>query len=432
MNPAIKGTRVFYGWWIIIAAMAILFVQAGTGFYSFGVILKPLMNEFGWSRGLVSMAQSIYLLTAGVGGLFIAKLTRRYSIKKIVLLGAVMGGIGFILLSLTTNLWYLYALYLFQGFGLGAGAGLIPTSVLISNWFTKRRGTAMGIATAGIALGAMVLVPLEGFITASFGWRQTYIFMGLVVLAIDIPAALFVLRTSPQEMGLMPDGNKPSEMKESPVREVPINHAAELAGNSEPSTTAIWIRSLPVWLLSLSFTLAQIGEISILIHEIPLITDLGISVTAAAAALAFTGGMGGIGKIAFGWLTDKLSTRYVTVLCFALQMVGVFILMQTHNMTMVWIFVVVFGFAMGGMATLMPLAIGDLFGIARFGVIYGFVHFVVIGGSTLGPTFAGFIFDATGSYSLVLTIFSIMYGISIIVAYFTWGSDPRPIMSPRR
>lgn len=427
-----RGKRPFYGWWITAAAFGIFFVMAGTGFYSFGVLLKPLMNAFGWSRGTASIAQSIYLLMAAVSGLLVGKLMERHSVRKIVLVGAIVAGASFLLLSLTTNLWYLYVMYFFLGIGLGGGAGLVPVSVALSNWFTRRRGTAIGIATAGIALGAMILVPLIATIAQHFGWRASYIFMGLVVFAIDIPLAVLILKTSPEEMGLLPDGDRRPEQKEDPIASPASASVVEASSSPEPSGRATWMRSLPLWLLCLGFALAQIGEMSILIHEVSFITDIGISATAAATALGFTGGMGGIGKIAFGWLTDKVSARYVTMLCFLLQLMGVFILMRTSTVAMVWLFVIVFGFAMGGMVTLMPLAIADLFGIGRFGVIYGFVHLVVVGCATAGPTFAGFVFDATGSYSIVFTAFAIMYAISVVTVYFAWGFNPRPVRSPER
>ncbi len=431
MQHALKGPRLFYGWWITLAGLGLTFVMAGTGFFSFGVLLKPLIEEFGWSRGTASIAQSIYLLVASASGLLVGKLIERHSVKKIVLLGAIIAGTSWLLLSWTTNLWYLYTMYFFVGLGLG-GAGVVPLGVIISNWFIRRRGTALGIAMVGLALGAAILVPLLGFITESFGWRTTYVFMGLVVFAIDIPLALLVLKTKPEEMGLLPDGDVPSELSKALIE------AALLSGTLKPTSipeqrgAATWLRSLPLWLLCLSFTLAQIGEMSILIHEASFIVDMGISATAAASALGFTGGMGGIGRLLFGWLTDRVSTRYIAMLSFVLQLMGVLILMRTHTMAMVWLFVIVFGFAMGGLIALLPLAVMDLFGMASFGIIYGFAHFVVVGSSAVGPALAGFIFDATGSYSMVFTIFAIAYAISIITLYFTWGPDPRPIRSLRR
>ncbi|MFH1141615.1 MAG: MFS transporter [Chloroflexota bacterium] len=430
MIPSVRGTRLFYGWWITAAALGITFALSGVGFYSFSVLLKPLMNEFGWSRGAASVAQSIYLLMAAATGLLVGKLVQQYGVKKVVLLGAVIGGVCCLLLSLTRSIWYFYTLYFFFGIGLGGGAGLVPVAAVMMNWFNRRRGTAIGIATVGIALGCMVLVPLIGFVAENFGWRLAYVFMGLVVLAIDIPLAL-VLRTKPEEMGLLPDGDQPSEIREHVVAKSSGARTVESSSTLERRGLAEQFRSLPLWLLCLGFVLAQIGEMSIVLHEVAFITDMGISVTIAATALGFTGGIGGVGKVVFGWLTDRISTRYVTMLCFGLQLLGLLILMQTHSIVMVWLFVVIFGFAMGGMPTLLPLAVRDLLGMANFGVMYGFVHFVVVGLATAGPPFAGFMYDATGSYSIAFVTFAVTYAISIVAIYFAWGLEPTLTMTPR-
>ncbi len=426
-----KSGRFFYGWWIIAAALCFTFVMAGTGFYSFGVLLKPLMNEFGWSRGAASMAQSIYLLMAAFAGFVVAKLVERHSVRKIMLLGAIIGGTSWLLVSLTFSLWYMYIMYVFVGLGLGGGAGLIPAVVVVSNWFSKRRGTAIGIATAGVALGAMILVPSIGFIAENFGWRMSYLFMGLLVLIVDVPLALFLVKDHPADVGLLPDGDDPSTVSGAVSGVVHSGHTRAYGGAAQEVQSS-WLKSLPLYGLCLGFTLAQVGEMSIVTHEIPFITDMGISATAAAAALGITGGVGGIGKVVFGWLTDKISSRYVTIVCFGIQLIGLLILMQTRSMVMIWLFVALFGFGMGGMPTLMPLAVTELFGMASFGVIYGFVHFIVIGVSTIGPPFAGFIYDATGSYAFAFTVFAITYFISLIAIYFTWGVSPRPLIKPGR
>jgi MFS family permease len=425
--------QLFHGWRIVVAALVMMCVQAGTAAYSFGVLFKPIMYEFGWSRGTTSIAQSIFILMGGISGLLIARLIGHINIKTLVFLGAVIGGTSFLLLSRVTNIWHLYLLYFFVGIGLGGGAGFVPIAIIISNWFTRRRGMAMGIASAGIGLGAMVLAPLIGYAIQFFGWRMTYILMGLLVFAVDIPLALLVLRMKPQEMGLLPDGEEPLRTREAAlVEESSRNHSMESTDKLEHGGIAIWTKSWPFWLLCLGFALAQIGEVSIVIHEVPFLTDMGIPAGIAAGALGLTGGIGGIGKVTFGWLADKLSLRYVTILCFTLQLLGVLILLRVHSVAMVWLFVVEFGFGMGGMTTLLPLAVGDLFGIASFATVYGFVQLLVIGVSTAGPSCAGFIYDATGSYSIVFTIFSILYIMAIIAVYFAWGINPGPVRSLRK
>jgi len=423
----IRRQGLFYGWWIVAAALGLMFLTGGTGFYTYSVLLKPLMAEFGWTRAATSAAQSIYFAVYGAAGVLFGKLIQRYSIRKIVFLGVLIKGTAFLLLSLTSSIWYLYIIYFFVGLGTGA-AGMVPLATLVSNWFIRRRGMAMGITMAGIALGAMLIVPTVSFIVESFGWRTAFIFMGLIYYLGGIPLALFVLKTKPEEMGVLPDGEEPSEIKKVPAR---ASTTRSTITGTETGRATTLLKGLPIWLLSGGFFLAMGGQMGILVHEAPFITDMGVSAMTAAVALGFTGGMGGIGKVSLGWLTDRLSTRYVVLLCFTIQIVGVLILMRTHTMAMLWLFVVVFGFGMGGTVALMPLAVGDRFGLAPFGVVFGIVNFLHTIGSTMGPLFAGYVFDVTGSYSFAFTTFLATYIVAIVAIYFTWGTDPKPIRSLR-
>ena len=428
----IRRPRIFYGWWIAAANLGIMFVSAGIGFYSFGILLKPLMNEFGWSRGITSLAHTIFMLGTAAGSLLVGKLIGRYGVKKIILIGSLVGGIGYILLSQTHNIWYLYIFYALVGAGFGGGAGNIPAGVLVSNWFSRKIGVAMGISMVGLALGAAILVPSIGLVIASFGWRAAYIFMGSVVLFINIPLALFVFKQSPAEMGLHPDGDEPPEVLQPDASKADAAGPVNQTGSPEASGLKNWLKRPSLWFLCLGFCLACIGQISILTHEVAFLTDIGIPATVAAVALGFTGGMGAVGKITFGWLTSRFSVRYVAMSCFALQLVGVFILMNINSMAMVWLFVIFFGFSMGGFATLMPLATEDIFGKANFAMLFAFVFMVVIGAGTVGPPLAGFIHDATGSYSIAFSIFAATYFTAIVITYFAWGTNPRPIKSRRR
>jgi sugar phosphate permease len=423
----LRGPRLFYGWWIVIAALVLTVLTTGAGFYSYSVFFKPLMGEFGWTRAATSIAQSIYSITYGASGVLAGRLIERYSIKRIVLFGVLVEGTSFLLLSLISNLWHLYIIYFILGMGTG-GVGMVILATVVSHWFVKRRGIAMGITVAGMSLGALIIVPIVGVIVASLGWRLAFVFMGLLFYAGGIPIALFVLKKRPQEMGLLPDGEKPSII-DSPIIATPAISTAAVV--EKGSLTALF-KNRSIWLLSASFFLAYAGENAILIHEVPIVTDMGIPATAAAVALGFTGGVGGVGKVVLGWLTDKISTRYMVMICFTIQIMGVLILRQVHTMAVLWLFVLVFGFGMGGAAALVPLAVGDRFGIASFGIVFGIVNFLGNIGSAIGPFFAGYIFDVTGGYSLAFSTFIMTYAAAILIVYCTWGLNPRPIKSLRR
>jgi sugar phosphate permease len=418
-----NNSRIFYGWKIVAATFGIMTIQAGTTFYTYGILMKPLMQEFGWSRMSTSAAQTICSICSAVSALIIGRLIQRIDIKKILIFGAVLGATSLVLLSRINNIIQLYFLYSLIGIGLGGATGTLVTGVLISNWFNRKMGLAMGISTVGISMGAVVIVPLVRLVMDSFGWRGAYLFMSAAVLVVDIPLALFVLKISPAKMNLHPDGREPSALESLPVNKVITTKESD---NLPQNSLSSILKHPVLWLLCLGMGTCLLGEMSIMNHEAAFITDMGIPAAQAAAAISFTGGMGAIGKITFGKLCDKLSARYVIIACFMLQLVGVFILKQADTMAMVWLFVIVFGFSMGGFVTLQPLAVRSLFGNAGFAIVLGFVGFFTNILGTIGPPFAGFIYDTTGSYATAFNIFTVTYIVAIVLIYFAWGRGPKP------
>ena len=167
-------------------------------------------------------------------------------------------------------------------------------------------------------------------------------------------------------------------------------------------------------------------------HEVPLIRDMGISKETAAIALGLTAGVGAVGKIGSGLLSEKIPVRYATMLGFGLQALGVLILLNAHSMAMVWAFVIVFGIGMGANITLLPLVISNAFSLPIFASIYGLVHFgqVSIGG-LIGPPLAGHFHDLTNSYQNALTLFLTTYAVATIAIYFAWGHRPRVMAKER-
>ena len=199
--------RIFYGWWIVAVCFLSLFVFAGTGFYIFGIFLKPLMAAFpSWSRTTVSLAFTLYFVTMGLASPIVGRITDRYGAKRVIIAGGFITGVGFCLLSMTTSLWYFYLIYAVISIGLAAH-GIIPATALVGNWFTKRRGRATGIAIAGIGVGAIAFAPTAGFLINSLGWSLSYIVIGVAAWLLIVPAAALVLRERPQDDLLFPSAD---------------------------------------------------------------------------------------------------------------------------------------------------------------------------------------------------------------------------------
>lgn len=400
-----QQTKIFYGWWIVAACFVLCFLFAGAGFYSFSIFIKPLENEFGWDRAAISLTMSIHFIIGGLMGPFIGKLTQTYGPKKVMTLAAIGSGACFLLVSLTQSLWYFYVVYALLALML-CGIGVVPVSSLLANWFNKRRGTATGTALVGIAAGGLLLAPLLGSITTRFGWKASYIFLGLLVWVVALPTIKFVVKANPAELGLAPDGDN---------REISDNKVGNcVSGNNLagwPSSAAL--RSRTFWCLAGSFFLAPMAQLGVLQHQVPLIIDTGVSQATAAAALGLTAGVGGLGKLSFGRLSEIMPFRYVVTLCFGLQALAVLVLLNINSMAMLWLYVAIFGFSMGGVVVLLPLAVGHYFGLTSFGLLLGILWMVNAMGGAVGTYASGLIYDYTGAYQYALYLFIAAYLVAI-------------------
>jgi sugar phosphate permease len=408
----ISKPKLFYGWRIVAVSLAVLFVTLGLGYYSFGVLFGPLIAQFGWSRAALSGAMSIFMLAWGLACPLVGRLTDRYGPRRLIISGATVLGACFCLLSLTDNLWQLYVLYGCAGIA-SAACSEIPTSVVVSNWFRKKRGIAMGITTTGIDFGGLLLAPSATLLILSYGWQTTFFIMGLLTWAVVIPSVALVMRTKPQDVGLLPDGEIRVDVPKA--NDLFLQQNGDASGknsNLRNKLTAVPSTTRELWLTGFAFGLFSFGIIGVITHEVPFIVDMGVPSTTAATALGLTGGIGVVGKLCFGYFADRISTKWVMLACSALQMAGVLILMRSTSLGMVWAFVIVFGFARGAVNTLRPLFIGEFFGMGYFGRTFGLTELVRRFGAAAGPFVLGYIFDATGSY---------YYGFIIIVAAYLVG-----------
>lgn len=409
--------RVFYGWWVVGALCVSLMVSSGTGFYTFGVFMTPLMSEFGWARGPVAATISIYWLATGCAGPFVGWLIDTYGPRRVLALSAVLNGVCLLLLSLTPSLWYLYLIYALKAVA-HSGLGLIAVGAVISRWFIRRRGRATGIAVTGIGFGGLFLIPFVGYLMPIVGWRAIFAILGVVVWAVLIPLITLVVRASPAEKGLLPDGGTEPAPAETPTTPAP---ASAVSSGLEEWTLSQASRTPSFWLVAAAYFSYSLAMFGVLTHEVPYFTDMGISSTAAATALGFTAGMGVAGKLAAGYLADRLPVRYVAILCYALQAVGVLLLMGTRTIEMVWVFVIVFGLAMGATATLQPLIVAAFFGVASIGAILGAMTLAFAFGAATGPFMAGYVYDLLGSYYWAFVVFLAAYAVAVLALLLARG-----------
>lgn len=413
---------------MVIAITIMYFIIFGSS--PFAVVLKQLMEQFHTGRGEVSLGQSISSIVGGVVGIFVGVLLHHHKPRPFILIGSIVYGIFSLLTSQATNVWYFYFCCFVVGIA-GAFCGAIAAFTLLSKWFNRKWGTAVGITQTGGAIGSMVIMPLVGYIEENIGWQATYLFSGGLVLAINIPLILFVLKDSPESMGLLRDGDKYKEMTK-PLEEKTISGEPQPAGANKNSGMLSFLKHPALWLMGISFAFMAIGDTAVTTHEVSFITDMRVSAVIAASALGFTFGISGINRILSGWLSDRMSSRYVTILFILLEIAGMLFLIQARTMSLVWIFVIVYGFGTGASLTLLPIVTRDLFGSTNFSRIFGFVNILYCLGFAVGVPLAGFMFDATGSYHLVFILIAVIYVAAIIGIYFAFGANPQPLRALRK
>jgi len=409
-----KKAEIFYGVWIVMASFVLLFLFAGAGFYSFSIFIKPLEATFGWSRAAISLAMSIYMIIHGICGPFVGFLTEKYGPKKIMTIFAAGSGAFFILVSFTQSLWYFYLIYAFLSI-FTTGIGFIPVSSLLAKWFIRRRGTAIGFAMVGISAGGFIMSPLVGMLNSHFSWRVSYTFLGILVWCLGLPLAQFVMKGSPAEIGLLPDGDKPDKRLKSAAMLDGENTEAYAENEGWPLHFAL--RSKTFWWIAATYFLAPLAQGGILQHQVPLVIEAGISPTVAAMALGITAGMGGLGKLVFGRISETLPFHYVATLCFGLQALAVLLLLTIKSVAVVWLYVILYGFSMGGIIVLLPLVVGHFFGLAAFGTLVGAVSFIQGIGASGGAFISGLMYDYFGSYQYALILFLCIYLIAIATIF---------------
>lgn len=396
----------FYGWRIVAVVFLVDFIAVGFYFYSYGVFFKAIAADLGsGTRFGVALGLSISnLVGAGVAP-FVGRAVDRVPVKRIMIAGAVCVSLGFALMSQISSFWQYYlVLGTLLGIG-GALMGGIATSKLVANWFVARRGTAFGIATIGISLAGLVMPSAATWLIAEVGWRGAFAVYGVCTFVIVIPLVGRFVVDRPESMGLLPDGEAPQP--------------ARADGGAVPETmwhTRDILRSRNFWILTVAFGLVLFSLSAVLVHLVPHADDLGIPRYRAAWVLSIAAGAGILGKIAFGWLFDRFDPRIAVWISFGSQLAGLLAIMNAQTYPSLASGVVLFGFGMGGVIPLHASITSATFGRISFGKVSGLLRPFQVPIIAPGAPLAGWIYDATGSYTSAFHLFAVAYVAAALVA----------------
>jgi MFS family permease len=371
--------------------------------HSFGVFLKPITAEFGWDRGALSAALSLNLIVGGGLGILSGRLSDRYGPRLLITIGGLLTGVAFLLLSQINALWHVYLIWGIL-MGIGWGFSIIPILATIPKWFTKKRGLAMGITMTGSSLGGIVAPLLTQWLISSHGWRWAYVILGLITMIIIIPITQF-MKHNPQQSGLKPYGgdetSEDSRSRSSAIEILTLNRA---------------IRTVQFWLFGLILTSMFLCLASITVHIVPHASDIGIPTITAASILSVIAGIGILGRLGIGIISDRVGGLLALIACVSLATLAITWLMFAEDMWMFYIFAVLFGIAQGGFLTLLSIVTAELFGLVSLGTIIGGITLFATTGDAIGAPVAGSIFDITGNYKLAFLIFGAIGAAALILS----------------
>jgi predicted MFS family arabinose efflux permease len=368
------------GWRVVAAAYFGVMVGFGSLLvFTFGIFLKPLSAEFGWSRESISAAFGLAALTVAVCSPPLGHLLDRFGPRKIVLPCMAVFGVAFASLStLTPSLVHLYATFVVIGI-VGNGTTQMGYSRAVSTWFDRRRGLALSLVMAGVGTGAMVFPPLAQKLISGYGWRVAYATLGGIVLLLGIaPTALFV--------------------RERPREQTEEHHT--LHG----TTVAAGLRSRVFWIIVATLFLGSMSVNGAITHLSPLLTDRGVGAGAAALAASTLGLASFCGRLLTGYLLDRFFAPRVG-LCLLVGTAGGILLLATARSAVPGLCAAsLIGLGLGGEADVTPYLLTRYFGLRSFSTLYGFTWTAYAIAGAIGPVAMGRAFDATGSYTTLLSL----------------------------
>jgi len=380
--------------WLVVGACSLVMFGVWNSHAGFGVFLPVLVSEFGWSRGAVSVAPALNLVIGGLIAFFVGAASDRYGPRLILAVSAALIGALFALASRIETLWQLY---LVLGVLLGVAMSsvyLVPTTT-VSRWFVNQRGLALGILLAGLNLAFVTGPRLSAFLIERLGWRATYLVLGALVWILAIPASLL-------------------------TRFPPAGTGTGRSGVSNGSTVREALGDRRLWLLVMAWMLLGFNQMMMSIHLVSYVKDRGVDLERASLALTILGTGTIAGRILVGMAADRIGTKPMFWLCLSVQVAMLLWIIAGPSLSMLNGLLFWLGLAAAGSDTTLVKGAVETFGVRAIGAVMGVLSLGWRCGAALGPTAAGFIYDATGTYVLAFVLAAA--GLALSSAFFTLGT----------
>jgi MFS family permease len=423
-SPRSLYTRlpVFYGW-IIVAVVFITMGIAVNARTAFSLLFPPILDEFGWERGMTAGAFSFGFIISAVLSPTLGRLMDRRGPVVVNELGVVLIGIGLLLATLVKAPWQLYATL---GALVGAGSvclGYTGQGLFLPNWFARRRGLAMSLAFSGVGVGSVILLPWLQSLIIRTGWRSACLALGVLVLALLLPLNLLV-RRRPEDIGLHPDGDGAAHTTGSTKAGLGIVDPAWVAIDWTLSRA---LRTARFWWIALGYFCALFAWYAVQVHQTKYLQEIGFTPALAAWALGGVSLAGIPGQIALGYLSDRIGREFVWVvgsLGFTATCLLLLALRDTPTMPLLYLMIAAQGVLGYGVTSVIGAIPAEIFQGRHYGSIFGTLMLASIAGGAVGPWLTGALHDATGNYTAA---FCIALVCSLLSAIAIWFAAPRKV-----
>ncbi|MEM7343827.1 MAG: MFS transporter [Chloroflexota bacterium] len=422
MKPSTTSSKTpYYGWWIVAAAIVCHFAAVSLGQSIVSIFLKPVTSELGWQVWQFTLGPSLGLGVSALSGIVAGQIVDRRGPRILILVGVVVTVASFYGLGLQSSIWLYWLLNIIVGLlGWSLFGPLIVNSTL-SKWFIKKRGWALAIGSIGVSLAGLITPLVMTSVVDTVGWRNGYYILAIFTFIVVTPMA-FVMRRTPEDYGLMPDGEAPSISDTSQQLSVVETHSL---------TKREAVRTSSFWLLVVGFGFNMAALSSVLFHAIPFATDANFTRGIAALALTINGLGNLLSKAVWGYSLQRFDAKNLVITAFSVSSLGVALMLlaaTTGQVVLLFIGFFLYGFGFGGTIPLGEFLWVSYFGRANIGAIRGIAQPLTFLGPTFGPVLIGVWYDYAASYQLAFVTIILVYWMGALLVWFSQKPTVRPVV----
>ena len=396
-----ENKKVFYGWIILIACIFLMGLGYAPLVSCASLFISPVTEDLGFARGAYTITTSIASLMMAFMSPVIGKLMAGKDMRKTIVICTILNCLVYLFYSMSSQLWQFYLTAMLVGIT-ECGCTMVPVSCLITNWFKKARGTAISIALAGSGIGGAIISPILTMVIQNMGWRPAFVIFGIVMIVVEVPVALFLMRPRPEDMNLQPygaDENAPQDVEHKDDDGVPLS-----ALKKYPFFWIYWVGMFVMGLVGFG----SLGQ-------------LAASLTDAygqgffAMIISFFLLLLTPAKISLGWVYDKIGPKFGTIYVMGFFAIALAMLLITNSTTLMWVMAIFYSIGICSGTVTPPVVTAATFGSKYYGEIYGFVNFGVMAGGALGAPVVAAVYDLAGSYDVAWVACSILCIVSTVL-----------------